>query len=57
MCKLKCGVYKITCLPTNMIYIGSSNNILKRWDNHRWLLRHNKHNNNYLQNSWNKYGE
>ena len=53
----KCGVYKITCLSNGKFYIGSSKNIFKRWDNHRWSLRHNKHNNKYLQNAWNKYGE
>ena len=52
-----CGVYKITCLPNGMFYIGSSIDIYKRWDNHRWQLKHNKHTNNYLQNAWNKYGE
>lgn len=52
-----CGVYSITCLVNQKIYIGSSSNIYKRWNNHRWLLKNNKHNNNYLQNAWNKYGE
>lgn len=40
-----------------MIYIGSSVNIYKRWSNHCWQLRNNKHSNRYLQNAWNKYGE
>ena len=53
----KCGVYKITCLVTNKVYIGSSNNISKRFGDHRWQLRNNKHANCYLQNAWNKYGE
>lgn len=58
MAKIKqCGVYKITCLCNGKIYIGSSNNIFKRWEHHRWALRHNEHNNKYLQNAWNKYGE
>lgn len=52
-----CGVYKITCLANNKIYIGSSSNILKRWSNHRYELRHDTHSNRYLQNAWNKYGE
>jgi group I intron endonuclease len=54
--KTKCGVYKIIG-PTGKIYIGSSNNIDKRWVAHRSLLNNNKHVSTYLQNSWNKYGE
>lgn len=53
----QCGVYKITCLCNDKFYIGSSSDIVKRWGNHRWSLRHNKHNNQYLQNAWNQYGE
>jgi group I intron endonuclease len=37
-------------------YIGSSVNISKRWIKHRYLLRLQKHFNQFLQNSWNKYG-
>jgi group I intron endonuclease len=51
------GIYKITCLKTNKIYIGSSIDIKKRWNSHRHHLRNGIHGNNYLQNSWNKYGE
>jgi group I intron endonuclease len=25
------GIYKLTCIPTNQIYIGSSINIISRW--------------------------
>lgn len=25
------GIYKITCVPTKQIYIGSSHNIIQRW--------------------------
>ena len=52
-----CGVYKITNLVNNKIYIGSSSNLEQRLWCHRANLRHNKHHNPHLQNSWNKYGE
>lgn len=51
------GVYKITCKPTGKIYIGSAFNFRKRWINHRYDLRKQKHDSKYMQNSWNKYGE
>ena len=51
------GIYKITCVPTGKVYIGQSNNIYKRWTDHRLELRKNQHINNYLQRAWNKYGE
>ena len=50
------GVYKITCLHTGNIYIGSSFNIKKRRKEHRGHLNRNTHHSRYLQNSWNKYG-
>lgn len=51
------GIYKITCLTTDKFYIGSAVNINRRFDEHKTLLRHNKHYNSKLQNAWNKYGE
>lgn len=51
------GIYKIKNLQNNKIYIGSSNNIKRRWQKHKALLRHGKHYNSHLQASWNKYGE
>lgn len=44
-------------MPTMKSYIGSAVNIKRRWDNHKALLRNNKHWISYFQNSWNKYGE
>jgi hypothetical protein len=52
-----CGVYKIVNLVNNKFYIGSTKNIRERLWKHRALLRHNRHHNPHLQNSWNKYGE
>lgn len=39
------------------MYIGSAVNFNKRWNEHRLLLRKNKHHCKYLQNAWNKDGE
>lgn len=51
------GVYIITCLINEKYYIGYSNNIQQRLKDHLKTLRRNIHDNIYLQNSWNKYGE
>ena len=54
---MTCGIYKIYCKENNRTYIGSSNNIERRFKEHISNLKNNRHINNYLQNSWNKYGE
>ncbi len=51
------GIYTITNISTGRIYIGSSNDILARWKHHKIKLKSSTHDNTYLQNSWNKYGE
>jgi len=38
------------------MYIGSSNDIRRRLRGHKNDLKNNKHGNEYLQNSYNKYG-
>ena len=56
--KTKCGVYKIRNIVNNKCYIGSTTGTLKnRCITHRCNLRYNRHTNQHLQNSWNKYGE
>ena len=50
------GIYKITCKPNGKIYVGSSENIQKRWSRHRQMLKRNDHPNPNIQASWNKYG-
>jgi len=51
------GIYKITNLVSNKIYIGSSKNIKQRINSHKRELKNNKHVNKRLQNSYNKHGE
>ena len=51
------GIYKITCVPNKKIYIGSSIDVHRRWWRHRGELNTQKHNNQYLQNAYNKYGK
>jgi len=51
------AIYQIKNKINNKFYIGSTNNIKKRWNNHRSKLRNGKHENAYLQQAWNKYGE
>ena len=51
------AIYQIRNTINNKIYIGSTNNIRKRWNNHRSKLNNRKHENQYLQLAWQKYGE
>lgn len=51
------GIYTITNLVTNQIYVGFTNNMSERWQNHRLELSGNRHKSYYLQNDYNKYGK
>jgi len=51
------GIYKITNLVNNKIYIGCASNIRTRKNGHLYDLRKGVHKNDYLQKAWNKYGE
>ena len=51
------GIYYIKNIVTKRMYIGSSINIDSRWNQHRYQLNTNRHENHYLQHSWNKHGE
>lgn len=51
-----CGIYCIENLTNSKKYIGQSTNIEERWYHHKYYLNNNKHQNDHLQNSWNKYG-
>lgn len=50
------GIYSILNIVNNKIYIGYSNSINSRLNDHLVDLRNNKHKNEYLQRSYNKYG-
>ena len=51
------GIYKIENLVNGKLYIGQSRNLRKRKLRHFNELKMNKHVNNHLQRSFNKYGE
>lgn len=51
------GVYIIQNTIDQKIYIGASVDMYNRLCQHKWQLRTNKHTNNHLQSSYNKYGE
>ena len=51
------GIYRITNLKNNKVYIGQAVDIEKRLEGHKRNLRGNYHINKHLQNAWNKYGE
>lgn len=54
---MKSGIYKIENLINGKIYVGKTLHLNKRFKEHLWELKKGKHFNEYLQNSWNKYGE
>jgi group I intron endonuclease len=51
------GIYSITNLINQKRYIGSTNVLKRRKNEHFNKLRKNRHVNLYLQSAWNKYGE
>lgn len=53
---MKSGIYIITCLVNNKIYIGRSKNWKGRLHTHKSHLINNRHPNPYLQSAANKYG-
>lgn len=54
--KAQSGIYTIVHTGSGQRYIGSSENIAKRWWEHRNSLKNKSHVNAHLQNAWNKYG-
>jgi group I intron endonuclease len=51
-----CGIYRIINLSNGRVYIGSTNNFVKRKNEHLSRLRLNRHGNTFLQNDFNKCG-
>lgn len=50
------GIYKITNTINGKVYIGKSQNIEKRFNEHKVNLNHNRGHNPHFQNAWSKYG-
>lgn len=51
------GIYEILNTVNGKRYIGYSENILKRWDNHKYKLRREESCSPHLQSAWCVYGE
>ena len=56
MKKKICGIYGIKNTSTGRTYVGKSTDVKNRIYQHRSALKHGKHFNPYLQNSYNKHG-
>jgi len=54
---IESGICAILNLVSGKYYVGSAANLYQRWHGHKSLLKHNKHDNSYLQRSWNKHGQ
>jgi group I intron endonuclease len=54
---IQSGIYKIVNIIDGKVYYGSSENLARRWRDHKSCLKRNVHHSKYLQNAWNKYGE
>jgi len=52
-----CGIYKITNRENGKVYVGSSKNILKRWEQHKAHLKKGSHHSAKLQHAWNANGK
>lgn len=52
-----CGIYRIRNVVSGRFYIGSSEDIYRRFEAHRQKLRKGNHTNVGLQASWSKHGE
>lgn len=50
------GIYFIHCLANGTFYVGASKNLEQRWKHHVYELSRNKHGNQWMQRTWNKYG-
>lgn len=55
--KYDSGIYVIYNLKNKNVYVGQTKmKFQKRYWHHVWKLNNNQHDNQYLQNAWNKYG-
>lgn len=51
------GIYKITNIINNKVYVGKSVHCYERFYKHKNALRNNRHGNIHLQRAWEIYGE
>lgn len=51
-----CAIYQIVCLPTGERYVGSSEDVPRRWSTHRSQLKRRIHHSQLLQERWNCLG-
>ena len=51
------GIYRIVNKTNGKFYVGSSDDIQRRFSRHKLDLSKNRHDNPHLQNAWNKYGD
>jgi len=54
--KITSGIYSITNIANNKIYIGSAVNLTRRWKHHIKDLKNKTHRNILLQRTYDKYG-
>lgn len=54
---IQSGIYRINCVPTGRMYIGSSVHMHKRWTTHLRNLRNGTHTNPQLLRAFKKHGE
>jgi len=57
MAEVICGIYRIRNVVSGRFYVGSSEDVYRRFEAHRRHLRKGAHKNIGLQASWNKHGE
>lgn len=53
----RCGIYRISQIGTDRVYVGQSVDLVQRRGDHFKTLRKGKHASRYLQNAFKKYGE
>lgn len=51
------GIYSITNLVNGKFYIGSSNDMVRRWRDHCNKMEQKKHGNSHLWGAWHQYGK
>lgn len=53
---MKSGIYKITNIINNKVYVGQSKNLNTRYKRHLYRIKRNEHHNDHIQRAFDKYG-